>query len=87
MPHDKNSQKQKTSETHTELDQHERVSRAEWQTRHQDAAEMRQRRSGNENERRTRGNAAPHADTRKTSKSKTSTRHSYTRATKRVTRQ
>ena len=57
------------------------------QTRRQDAAEMRQRRGGNENERRIRGNAALLADTRKTPKSKTSTRHSYTRATKRVTRQ
>ena len=85
--HDKNSQKKNTSETHTELDQHERVNRVEWQTRRQDAAEMRQRRGGNENERRIRGNTALLADTRKTPKSKTSTRHSYTRATKRVTRQ
>ena len=56
-------------------------------TRRPDAKEMGQKGEGNENERRTRWTAALHAETRKTSKSKTTTRHSCERANKRVTKE
>ena len=75
------------SETHIELDQDETEKRAERLTRREDVTETQQQGEGNENERRTRGTAALHAINRKTSKSKTNTRHSCECAKNQVTKE